>query len=83
MFEKSIATSEFKFAIYNLGEGMLIYRVKGEEGKWVGWNIQIFVGVGIYTLNELSSDKVNAMNGIDLFRQIKVHRNHVLLSYFI
>ena len=46
---------------------MLIYRVKGEEGKWVGWNIQIFVGVGIYTLNELSSDEVNAMNGIDLF----------------
>ena len=52
VFEKSIATSEFKFAIYNLGEGMLIYSVKGEEGKWVGWNIQIFVGVGIYTLNE-------------------------------
>ena len=62
---------------------MLIYRVKGEEGKWVGWNIQIFVGVGIYTLNELSSDEVNAMNGIDLFGQIKVHRNHVLLSYFV
>ena len=57
---------------------MLIYRVKGEEGKWVGWNIQIFVRVGIYTLNELSSDEENAMNGIDLFGQIKVH-----LSYFV
>ena len=62
---------------------MLIYSVKGEEGKWVGWNIQIFVGVVIYTLNELFSDEVSAMNGIDLFWQIKVHRNHVLLSYFV